>query len=269
SQSQACAISADGSTGVGYSIFPGELYLTAFRWTSAGGAQDLGALGVNGQSAATAASMDGSTVVGESTTSDMTARHAFRWTAAGGMVDLGTPDPLYQTLATGVSGDGAQVIGYAYFNDKNSPNTAFIWSQASGMTQIGGTGDEVLAITTDGSYVVGGTSPLLHPRSFAFRWSLSEGQVMLPDLPTAAFAMGRAVSSDGSIVVGNCGYVAAVWTLKNGNWTVTDLDSAYAHPADWKLTSATGISANGRFVVGNANSPTGQRAFVIDRGAAP
>ena len=269
-QSSANAISADGSTIVGYSTFPQETYLSAYRWSATGGLQDLGALGPNGQSTATAVSANGSTVVGESTDADNLGRHAFSWTESSGMVDLGTSDPLYSTIATGVSADGNTVIGYSYINLNFNyvPNRAIVWTQGS-MQEIGGLGDAVFAISSDGQYVVGGISPMLNPRGFAFRWSSAEGQVLLPDLPTAAFAMAYAVSADGSVIVGRCGYVAAMWTLTNGEWSVIDLDGAYEHTVNWTLTVATGVSADGRFIVGNADTPTGHRGWVIDRGLQP
>jgi uncharacterized membrane protein len=108
---------------------------------------------------------------------------------------------------------------------------------------------------------------IVNPPGQAFRWSLAEGKVLLPNLPTAAWARARAISNDGAIVVGSSGSAAALWVLANKQWTVVDLDATYSHPSGWTLSIATGVSGDGRFVVGNASTPTGTRGFVIDRGA--
>ncbi|MCR6190091.1 autotransporter domain-containing protein, partial [Escherichia coli] len=121
--SSAYAVSADGSTVVGganYDRTAGGTDYHAFRWTSAGGMQDLGDLTADqqGYSSATAVSADGSTVVGGADydlTAGGTGRHAFRWTSAGGMQDLGdfTSDQQGSSSATAVSADGSVVAGIA------------------------------------------------------------------------------------------------------------------------------------------------------------
>ena len=67
--------------------------LHAFRWTSAGGMDDLGVLPTHVWSNGFGVSADGSVVVGRS--SSMTSGAAFRWTSAGGMTDLGNVSSGY------------------------------------------------------------------------------------------------------------------------------------------------------------------------------
>jgi probable HAF family extracellular repeat protein len=87
-RSEATAVSADGSVVVG-AAYNAAGQWRAFRWTAAGGMQDLGTLPGGGGSEATGVSADGSVVVGSAYNAAGQWR-AFRWTAAGGMQDLGT-----------------------------------------------------------------------------------------------------------------------------------------------------------------------------------
>src|SRR5690349_16181793 len=81
--SEANAISADGTTVVGTSLTPPT---RAFRWTAATGMQDLGVVPGQLESYATAVSADGSVVVGWCQNPGQS--RPFRWTAATGMVTL-------------------------------------------------------------------------------------------------------------------------------------------------------------------------------------
>ncbi|MEN0107371.1 MAG: autotransporter domain-containing protein [Pseudomonas sp.] len=115
----ALGVNADGSVVVGAS----DVY--AFRWTAAGGMQDLGSLG-GGYAAAQDVSADGAVVVGNASWVDDSDR-AFRWTAETGMVSLGLLHGGTYSLANGVSDDGRIIVGTA---DNASGERAFIWKDA-------------------------------------------------------------------------------------------------------------------------------------------
>jgi len=85
--SDAYGVSADGSVVGGWATNTAR-YRRAFRWTAAGGMQDLGTLG-GSESRAWGVSADGSVVGGWATNADWQFR-AFCWTAGGGMQNLGT-----------------------------------------------------------------------------------------------------------------------------------------------------------------------------------
>jgi len=134
----------------------------AFRWTSAGGMQDLGTLAGDATSWANGVSKDGTTVVGYSTSADYV-NHAFRWTAGAGMVGLGELAAGQWSDANGANADGSLIVGTAGVLGGNS---AFIWSAATGMVNLnsyltlngfdlgGVTFTDGLAISADGSTIL-------------------------------------------------------------------------------------------------------------------
>jgi probable HAF family extracellular repeat protein len=119
-ESNAFGISSDGSVIVGYSGI--STNVKAFRWTSGGGMESLGAL-PGGDSIAYGVSANGSVIVGRSTSTDGT--RAFRWTAASGMESLGTLPGGVFSEALDVSADGNVIVG---FSDSNNGTRPFIYS---------------------------------------------------------------------------------------------------------------------------------------------
>jgi probable HAF family extracellular repeat protein len=118
SGSAATGVSADGSVVVGVARNAAG-QARAFRWTEAGGMQDLGTLLLGGSSRASAVSADGSVVVGVARNAAGKWR-AFRWTAAGGMEDLNLTyahlltDSSELLEANAISPDGRYIVGSAY-----------------------------------------------------------------------------------------------------------------------------------------------------------
>jgi probable HAF family extracellular repeat protein len=157
----ATAASADGSVVVGWAGNAAGQQ-RAFRWTAAGGMEDLGTLGGD-RSEALGVSADGSVVVGWARNTAGQDR-AFRWTAAGGMQDLGTLPGSDQSRAYGVSADGSVVVGLAW-NAAAGQDRAFRWTAAGGMEDLnltfanlltnGSVLTEARAISPDGRYIVG------------------------------------------------------------------------------------------------------------------
>lgn len=125
--SYAKAVSADGSTVVGYCRSSAS---QAFRWTRQQGIQPLGVLPGWGYSQALGVSADGTVVVGACTQLTGQDARAFRWTA-GGMVAM-SADPVggpeAPTVAIAVSPDGSIAAGYYRESAASVVTRAARWS---------------------------------------------------------------------------------------------------------------------------------------------
>ncbi len=114
--SAAYGVSADGAVVVGWADNAAG-QRRAFRWTAAGGMQDLGTLPGYDRSYAYGVSADGSVVVGVAENA-AGQRRAFRWTASGGMEDLNITyaslltNGSVLTAARAISPDGRYIAGY-------------------------------------------------------------------------------------------------------------------------------------------------------------
>ncbi|MHB1033132.1 MAG: PEP-CTERM sorting domain-containing protein [Pirellulales bacterium] len=229
--SQATGVSGNGSVAVGIGFGLSIPGFEAFRWTEATGMVGLGALGgVSPSSWATDASADGSVIVGQSTS--VAGREAFRWTQAGGMLGLGDlAGGDYLSVANRVSADGSVAVGESY---TDLGIEAFRWTEATGMVGLG---------------------------------ELSGGMF-------GSTALG--VSADGSVVVGRsevaAGAEAFVWDAANGMQSLQKvLDETYGlELTGWSLKEATGISADGKTIVGVGTNPLGKtEAWVANIGPVP
>jgi probable HAF family extracellular repeat protein len=227
--SQCNKLSADGSVIVGYKdYFPGTIGMRAFRWTLAGGTQNLGVLAGDATSYGAAVSADGSVVVGYSSTASATAVHSFRWTAAQGMQDLGAPAGRPASVAQAVSSDGAFIAGTSgpSFPLSGDGAVAYLWSAAAGMRDIG----LPPGAAYSGAYGVSSVGPVVvgfahsGPSDRAMIWSAGLGPVYLDaylgalgvDLTGWTLTMARSITPDGRTVVG--------WGVHNGHtegWIAT------------------------------------------------
>ena len=105
----------------------------AFRWTPAGGLQDLG-LTTGSESIAIAISADGSVIVGEARDASGFWR-AFRWTASTGMQDIGTLGGP-ESAAYAVNKDGSVIVGTSLTSGGSASNHGFIWTPSSGIQDL-------------------------------------------------------------------------------------------------------------------------------------
>lgn len=240
------AINGDGSA------MAGSYYTAdqdrAFRWTAGGGIQDLGALaGATYGASAWGISLDGSVVGG--TSSSANGDRAYRWTAGGGMEDLGVLAGGGYSFGLALSGDGAAVTG---LSDSATGEHAFRWTSGGGMQElVGGDGEPSggYAINGDGSVVAG------YSGNFAARWQDGVFQ-SLGSLEGGTFSTAYCVSGDGLVAGGlsdnaEGDMAATIWTASLG---MVDLNAYLASLGvdltGWRLTTTTGVSADGRTLVG-------------------
>lgn len=252
SGSAAAGVSADGSVVVGTCAALNGTDDLAFRWTRANGMQDLGALPGDTSAAPYAVSADGSVIVGRSGRSGMRPR-PFRWTSAHGMQALATPPGAVFIGANAISADGLVVVGQSQ-GPYPDPFHLVRWIGDGGVEDLGSIGSGyvygwVTGVSADASTIVGssGDSP---DENVGFRWTCASGfQNLFTWYPNG-------VSGDGATLVGsqrsdNYSY-ALLWDPTMGPtvlnrylpWLGIDLMGL-------RLDAATGISANGRTIVGN------------------
>jgi probable HAF family extracellular repeat protein len=286
------AISRDGSVVVGECGFPDRR--EAFRWTAAEGVVGLGYLpGRTQKSIATGISGDAAVIVGFSqATWNVETAEACRWNAQGDILSLGAPPGgVLTSHAFAVSADGATVVGSSAIGPTAGSETAFRWTALTGMMALETIPGEInatraLAVSADGSVIVGRS--IAGGISQAFRWTPTGGMVGLGHLYSSSIVSdtwASDVSADGTIVVGTSvhtlysqpydenpyTYEAIIWDEVHGIRRLQDvLINEYSlNLAGWTLTHATGVSGDGRTIVGTGTNPYGDIEGWIARLSEP
>lgn len=286
SQTDARGVSADGNVVVGAAQSPSDSSSTleGFVWRRGFGIVGLGSLEPDTTSAANDVSRDGSVIVGGS------AGLAFRWTAATGMVGISSGIP---SSATEISGDGLVIVGNTQdvqgafrwtasgglvrlpagtglatsFDGSvvagSVGGDAYRWTAASGVVPLeppDGFGSVALAMSDDGSVIVGTSSPSLEPSPF--RWTAAIGMVDLGSLGDVGLAFGGAVSADGELAFGKSDSRAFVWSSSSGMQDLRQVLATEFGLADelagWTLFDVSDVSPDGLAMVGTGRNPEGQ-----------
>jgi len=182
-----------------------------------------------------------------------------------------------------VSGDGRVLGGMSmmrnpYFNDPRFGGAftarGHVWIDGVPSVRAlpsGGFGSQVNGLSYDGTYAVGSaqTEPAFASPSQAVLWDGATPTL----LGTLGGADSNALSTDrlGYQVVGGSRTAdgntrAFYWTRTVGMVSLQD-HFAGLIPAGWTLTSASGISPNGRYIVGIGQNPQGAtEAWLLDTG---
>jgi uncharacterized membrane protein len=263
---RATGVSRHGEVICGYAGVAGASSMRSVRWTSwsAAAMVDLTTFGVGSYSCANGVSADGMVVVGNAFDGDFDTV-AYRW--AGGAAAVVGATPYTGGVGTtwgaqATSADGTVVVG----NTGVSGPAAFRWVSGLGLSSIVGAPESsALAVSADGSVVAGYYKPTPSAGKVAFRWTSAESAADLPDLAGGAEnATATAITADGAIIVGwgtsDSGQEAFIWDATHGTRNLRDVFIADGEPllAGWTLTSATGITPDGKVYVGYGTNPQGQ-----------
>lgn len=263
-------ILANVSSGVGAS----GNHTDAVHWTQSSGLVGIGHLPGHQTSFANAVSGDGSVIVGSSVTGFVPGSGrtelAYRWTQQGGMESLGYLGGFSwnpESVATDISSEGAVIVG-------TSGAQAFRWTEATGMQGLGFFAGG-LKISGDGNVIVGWQN------AEPFRYTSDLGLVPLghPELTANGGGLISALTQDGGIILGmtsdlfNNPY-PFIWSQSSGlrdfRNVLTDVFGLGDELAGWKNVVGYDISADGRFIVGGGNDPSGiARGWLIDLGLNP
>ncbi len=259
----AVGISGDGSTITGNMTDAG--LTVAGLWTSNGGWQSLG--GIPGGepsgtslSSAYAVNYDGTVAVGLAWEDAGTAL-AFKWTLETGMLPL----PNFgerSARANGVSDNGNWVGGWDTISWGG--RRACLWnSDGTAEHILDGVVDdgfgEIYWVSDDGSFAVGST----YDGYGGFRWTRDGGAELfdlLPGTPEFGGGWATAATEDGSVIVGGQDN-GDFWSPEWNAWIVTDAggkvalvdllaDQGITLPSGYRMASASGVSADGRTIVG-------------------
>jgi uncharacterized membrane protein len=250
-------VSADGFTVVGGQSQPGPN--TTYRWT-----ETTGALAIPFYANWLSTSEDGSIVAGTAINPNAAETDAALWTEAGGVQFL----PLSTTYIniTDVSANGAVVVGFA------SANSLYTWSALDGATLLNLpsplSGDGTYQkISDDGRVVSANMGSDAAGNRRGFRWTAQTGAVEVGRLPDGRWMSANGISADGSILVGNSQGIPelqkrpAIWDAVHGPRYLDELmiNHLGLGPAlaGWTQMRATGLSGDGRSVIGIGNNPAG------------
>ncbi len=220
-------VSGDGSVVVG-NVWNDSQVAYGFRWTLTNPVTGDGTMvflegfaGGSAHSGANGVTADGTVVVGYGTPASGQ-QQASRWNADGTIESLGNlaSNPFLWSVAGDVSSDGEVVVGTGYRGAAfNNNMEAYIWTQATGMVGLGtdlpeGHYDDTsaLAVSADGSIVVGYASSTASTTAVPFIWDSVNGMRNLQSVLTTEYGL--------------------------------DLTG-------WVLETASDISANGDFIVGH------------------
>jgi probable HAF family extracellular repeat protein len=160
-----------------------------------------------------------------------------------------------ESASLGLSPDGQVAVG------RDLSHVGFEatrWTRAGGLVGMGDLPGSPtlnsLAEAASNNGVIVGTGAFDTALQQAFRWTESEGMVGLGVLPGMARSQGRAVSYDGSIVVGDSGPASS---YDSGSvpfrWSAATGMISLGVPAGFVAARGNGVSADGSVIVGDGS----------------
>lgn len=270
-----------GSGSIYQPPFAGNQTTEAVRWPNQNTMSGLGFLpaagdvapmsSAEGVNAGVRGKVAGGTVIVGSSDSNVggfITTQAFRW-SGNRMTALGILPGDRGSAAYATSADGTVAVGSSCTNALPiGPCQPFRWTQQTGIVGLGFIPGYFLAgandVNANGSVIVGqacnGTNVVTCQ---AFRWTAATKMV--------ALGSGRAYATDaaGDIVVGSIMDTHAreidafIWTVTGFQSLTTILKAHGVKLTGWTLTAATGISADGKVIVGNGTFGGQQRNWIV------
>lgn len=130
-----------------------------------------------------------------------------------------TTDGITTSTVYGISADGSTVVGRS--DGVSGYEEPFRWTRAGGMVSLGGVPGgtaqgRALAVSADGSVIVGSTLVSFGLFPSPFRWTSSGGMVNLGVLSSSGTNEAFGVSDDGETVFGVSGLEGFRWTDSGG-----------------------------------------------------
>jgi len=273
------SVSADGKTVLGTAWDGSPGFSDSFLWTSDVGWEPVpyGFQPTNDYDGLTPVrlSADGSTIVGTRSTLDQSETYntnyrsgLYQWSEEGGLQLLGSPQGAMDAMAFGASADGETLVGLAATEHPEIEpgyllqDQAIIWTEGAGFSTFShGTQRPTLLDSSDNGIVIGTTT--LDGSAYDGFYRDAGGNVTLLPRVGSDYAFPRAISADGSAIVGDLtqtGWYAPSrpfrWTSESG---ITDLGVL---PDDFSQAHAFRISADGQLVGGQASNFSEARAVV-------
>jgi probable HAF family extracellular repeat protein len=281
--SRALAVSGDGSVVAGNVTPNVSSFQAGAIWTGSASYQNLGYLSTTVgffYLTPTAVSNDGQVIAGTGRVD--TGNIAFRYTQAGGFTTLGHLETIDSANgASDMSGDGRVIVGSS--GSSSATTRAFRWTADDGMQAIPGpNGRRAIsaeAVSNDGRVIAGFAAG--SPLSSIFLWTEGLGSEDLGRFPdTNEFVRVGDLNGNGTILVGEVGNSTtgfggrdAVWWDRAGGFQLLSDVLTQNYGIDvgfWRLTTATGISPDGKWITGAAEDPFGNReAFLVHIPEAP
>jgi len=232
-------------------------------WEASTGWTGLGDIeGGSFASQALGASSDASCIVGWGASAN--GYEAARWVDRRALAMGDLPGGAYHSAAALVSGDGRTIVGTG--TSAEGPQI-FVWREGTGMLGLGDLpggsfSSEPFDMTGDAGVIVGEATSAQGVE--ALRWTRETGLQGLGDLPGGEFhgtALG--VSGSGAVIVGfgttADGTEAFVWDAQNGMRSLKTLlvAAGVESVSGWRLSEASGVSDDGRTVVGTGRNGAG------------
>jgi probable HAF family extracellular repeat protein len=282
---QAIAVSDDGTTivGVAYDakgIENAAIWLRGTEWRLLGSFPNAVPCDFD-LSTGTGTSRDGKVVVGIAWNGCGPA-HAFRWEESTGMVDLGSSVPGRSSQGMGVSGDGRVVVGGQDAATGYRQGARWVDGREEVFTGPGGVVGSTRAVNHDGSIIAGRQCrPDLATDQSAWIWTASGGVQCLPapgrrSSQLVVITEANATSDDGRVIGGRQGAAsspdqdAVIWIDRSPAY-LKDFLRANGVPNafdTWVNTGEiTGISPDGRILVGYGAARTGFRGYMVILGS--